>query len=339
MPTTEPGNARNRRRIDGSRRTNGPSSKAWSRKLASRESLLASEVMVVEAEEELRQQDLAKQQKEIEVLANVRAEGDAGLAGTDKASVLSEGQTGQEQSIIPDGLRSATGILLQTGQALYRPNDKDNMTSYAEIRTDEGKVERLWGVTMPRAIIEAQAKVGDRVSIVLDSRETVEKVIAVVDEKTGAQRYEKRDVERNRWTVTVHRPEEDKHLPTPEKQQLEEKAPVEPGRSRPASLPQPGQGRFQLDREEAERFTGKAWSDMNPLEKARESSRQKEAAREVAGGSAPYQLDREEAERFTGKPWSGVEPVGKGPRKRSPARCCTGCKWGVNAIPARYGRG
>ncbi|KAB2723384.1 hypothetical protein [Brucella intermedia] len=43
---------------------------------------------------------------------------------------------------------------------------------------------------MPRAVIEAKAKIGDRVSIILEGRETVEKVIAAVNEKTGARQYE-----------------------------------------------------------------------------------------------------------------------------------------------------
>ncbi|KAB2722410.1 hypothetical protein [Brucella intermedia] len=244
--------------------------------------------------------------KETEVLAKDRDEGEAGSSAADTASALPKGAGEQDQAATADGVRSATGILLQTGQALYRPGDKDSMTPYAEIRTDVGKVERLWGVTMPGAIREAQAKNGDRVSIILDGKETVDKMVTVTDEKTGAKTRELRSVERNHWIVTVHRPEEDKNLPTPEQQQTEEKAPVESMQTKPASASKLKQGRFQLDRQEAERFTGKAWAEMNPLEKARESSRQKEAARDANGAPTPFQFNDVEAERYSGRPVSSM---------------------------------
>ncbi|KAB2723383.1 hypothetical protein [Brucella intermedia] len=91
---------------------------AWLTELATRERTLASEVMVVEAEEELRQQDLAKQQKQTEALSDDRVAGDAGSAGTDNASAPPEREAGQERTAGTDGMRSASVIPLQTDQTL-----------------------------------------------------------------------------------------------------------------------------------------------------------------------------------------------------------------------------
>nr|WP_181377355.1 LPD7 domain-containing protein [Ochrobactrum sp. LM19]AJW30025.1 relaxase (TraA) [Ochrobactrum sp. LM19] len=261
--------------------------------LATRESTLGSELMLVEAEEELRQ-----------------AEAKARLEGEAKTQSVEPGKAASQQQASPDseaGARSVTGLLLQTGQALYRESEKESMTPYAEVRTDEGRIERLWGVTMPKAIIDSQARNGDRVTIVLDGRESVEKLVPVIDEKTGVKTYEKREVERNVWTVTVHRPEEGKGQSRSVEEQTRaedvqqtspheiaaEHKPVQSGRT----------GRFEFDKAEAERSTGKVWDELSVNEKIQERIRQKSIHGAPENRPTQFHVDKEEAERSTGKTW------------------------------------
>ncbi len=99
----------------------------------------------------------------------------------------------------------ATGVigeLVETGMAKFRPQDEDaDQSPYADVKTDDGTVHRLWGVSMPKALSEGGVSEGDTVLLRKDGVETVKVTVAVLDEQTGEKRFEERQVERNVWTA------------------------------------------------------------------------------------------------------------------------------------------
>jgi Ti-type conjugative transfer relaxase TraA len=103
-----------------------------------------------------------------------------------------------------DHAAGVTGELVETGMAKFRPQDEDaDESPYADVRTDDGTVHRLWGVSMPKALERGGVFEGDTVSLRKDGTETVKVDVVVTDEETGEKRTEKREVERNVWTAEL----------------------------------------------------------------------------------------------------------------------------------------
>lgn len=95
-----------------------------------------------------------------------------------------------------------TGELVETGMAQFRPQDEDaDESPYADIKTDDGAVHRLWGVSLPKALEKGGVSDGDMVTLRKDGVERVTVTVPVVDETTGNKRFEERQVERNVWTA------------------------------------------------------------------------------------------------------------------------------------------
>ncbi|MBB4470779.1 Ti-type conjugative transfer relaxase TraA, partial [Rhizobium leguminosarum] len=101
-----------------------------------------------------------------------------------------------------DHAAGVTGELVETGQAKFRPNDEDADDSpYADVKTEDGSVHRLWGVSLPKALEEGGVSQGDTVTLRKDGVEKVKVQVPIVDEQTGQKRYEEREVDRNVWTA------------------------------------------------------------------------------------------------------------------------------------------
>ncbi|UVD59993.1 Ti-type conjugative transfer relaxase TraA (plasmid) [Rhizobium sp. Pop5] len=101
-----------------------------------------------------------------------------------------------------DHAAGVTGELVETGKAKFRPNDEDADDSpYADVKTDDGSVHRLWGVSLPKALDEGGVSAGDTVTLRKDGVERVKVQIPIVDGKTGQKRFEEREVDRNVWTA------------------------------------------------------------------------------------------------------------------------------------------
>ncbi|WP_245511403.1 BID domain-containing protein, partial [Rhizobium leguminosarum] len=101
-----------------------------------------------------------------------------------------------------DHAAGVTGALVETGQAKFRPSDEDADDSpYADVRTDDGTIHRLWGVSLPKALEEGGVSEGDTVTLRKDGVERVTIKVPVVDEQTGQKRFEEREVDRNVWTA------------------------------------------------------------------------------------------------------------------------------------------
>ncbi|KVK59234.1 conjugal transfer protein TraA [Agrobacterium sp. TS43] len=103
-----------------------------------------------------------------------------------------------------DHAAGVTGELVETGLAKFRPNDEDaDESPYADMKTDDGAVHRLWGVSLPKALEEGGVSEGDTVTLRKDGVERVTVTVPVVDEKTGNKSFEERTVDRNVWTAEL----------------------------------------------------------------------------------------------------------------------------------------
>ncbi|MDE3764843.1 Ti-type conjugative transfer relaxase TraA [Sinorhizobium meliloti] len=102
-----------------------------------------------------------------------------------------------------DHAAGVTGELVKEGMAKFRPNDEDaDESPYADIRTDDGTVHRLWGVSLPKALKDAGAAEGDTITLRKDGVERVKVQVPIVDEQTGEKRFEERQVDRNVWSAS-----------------------------------------------------------------------------------------------------------------------------------------
>ncbi|MFH1558564.1 MAG: Ti-type conjugative transfer relaxase TraA [Pseudomonadota bacterium] len=100
-----------------------------------------------------------------------------------------------------DHAAGVTGELVETGQAKFRGGADVAPSPYADLQTDDGSTQRLWGVSLPAALEKGSVSVGDTVTLRKDGVETVTVRIPVTDEETGEKRLEERQVERNVWTA------------------------------------------------------------------------------------------------------------------------------------------
>ncbi|MGG6898150.1 Ti-type conjugative transfer relaxase TraA [Rhizobium sp. BR 315] len=94
-----------------------------------------------------------------------------------------------------------TGELVETGLAKFRKQDDVGPSPYVDVKTDDGTTHRLWGVNLPKALEDAGVGVGDTATLRKDGTEKVTVKVPVIDEETGAKRFEDRVVERNIWTA------------------------------------------------------------------------------------------------------------------------------------------
>lgn len=129
-----------------------------------------------------------------------------------------------------DHAAGVTGELVETGEAKFRPQDEYGKESpYADVKTDDGAVQRLWGVSLPKALENGGVSEGDTVTLRKDGVERVTITVRVIDEKTGEKSFEKRKVDRNVWTakrietaeVRQERIEQEGHRPELFKQLVE----------------------------------------------------------------------------------------------------------------------
>jgi Ti-type conjugative transfer relaxase TraA len=97
-----------------------------------------------------------------------------------------------------------TGELIETGMAKFRHQDEDaDESPYADVRTDDGTLHRLWGVSLPKALDEGGVSEGDTVTVRKNGVERVTVTVPVIDEKTGKKSFEERTVDRNVWSAEL----------------------------------------------------------------------------------------------------------------------------------------
>lgn len=100
-----------------------------------------------------------------------------------------------------DHAAGVTGELVELGEAHYRGDTDSDPSPFADVRTDDDTVHRVWGVSLPKAIEDGGVGLGDTVTLCKDGVERVTVKVPVVDPETGRKTYEEREVERNVWTA------------------------------------------------------------------------------------------------------------------------------------------
>jgi hypothetical protein len=100
--------------------------------------------------------------------------------------------------------RSAiSGVYLEHGASHYDNDPKNEVTPHVDLKREDGRRMRVWGVGLPDALDKAGVQTGDTVSLTVTGRETVEKDVRVIDKATGEERLERRPVQRNVWEATI----------------------------------------------------------------------------------------------------------------------------------------
>ncbi len=95
-----------------------------------------------------------------------------------------------------------TGELAEQRMAKFRAEEDIEESPYVDIKTDDGTIHRLWGVSLPKALEAGGISLGDTATLRKDGVEKVTVKVPVIDEETGQKRFEERSVERNIWTAT-----------------------------------------------------------------------------------------------------------------------------------------
>jgi Ti-type conjugative transfer relaxase TraA len=94
------------------------------------------------------------------------------------------------------------GELVETGVAKFgHQNERSEQSPYADVKTNDGTVHRLWGVSLPQALSAGGVSEGDTVLLRKDGVEIVKVKIPVIDKEIGRKSFEEREVERNVWTA------------------------------------------------------------------------------------------------------------------------------------------
>ncbi|ACM39319.1 Ti-type conjugative transfer relaxase TraA (plasmid) [Allorhizobium ampelinum S4] len=95
------------------------------------------------------------------------------------------------------------GELVEAGKAHFREDEKGRETPYADIRSADGAVHRLWGVSLPKALEHSGAATGDTVRLRRDGVEDVNVPVRKVDPATGKTTTTWVSAQRNVWTAEV----------------------------------------------------------------------------------------------------------------------------------------
>ena len=108
-----------------------------------------------------------------------------------------------KRSVRVDHAAGVTGQMIDAGEAKFHDAEDARPTPYVDLRDLAGITHRLWGVSLPEATGNANARIGDTITLRQDGTEEVTVRVAVVDEATGEKRFEERLAERNVWTANV----------------------------------------------------------------------------------------------------------------------------------------
>ena len=101
--------------------------------------------------------------------------------------------------------KGISGHLIEVGQAPYRNRADAEASTYVAIELDNGRQHQVWGVGLEKAIVDSNAKPGDRVHVRRDGVERVARDVKVIDAVSGRSSIERREVPRNRWRVTAQK--------------------------------------------------------------------------------------------------------------------------------------
>lgn len=95
------------------------------------------------------------------------------------------------------------GEFLECGKTHFREDGKGDKTPYADVRTPDGTVHRVWGVSLADAIDNSGVEIGDTVRLQRNGVEDVKIPVRSIDPATGREVLTFQDAQRNVWTAKV----------------------------------------------------------------------------------------------------------------------------------------
>lgn len=99
--------------------------------------------------------------------------------------------------------KGVSGRLMEVGHGTYRNRPDAEPSTYVAIELDDGRRHQVWGVGLEKDVANSGGRPGDRISLRRDGVEPVIRAIKFIDAATGIAGIERRQMWRNRWSVTV----------------------------------------------------------------------------------------------------------------------------------------
>ncbi|MCK1540971.1 hypothetical protein IVB12_02935 [Bradyrhizobium sp. 179] len=99
--------------------------------------------------------------------------------------------------------KGVSGRLMKVGFGPYRDRADAEPSTYVAIELDDGRRHQVWGVGIVTDVADSGAKPGDRISLRREGVEPVIRAIKSIDAATGIAGIERRQMWRNRWSVTL----------------------------------------------------------------------------------------------------------------------------------------
>jgi conjugative element/phage-associated large polyvalent protein len=137
-----------------------------------------------------------------QALADRRVAWDRAQARTNDA----EARSASDRPLQADRLdydKGVSGRLMEVGYGPYRNRADAEPSTYVAIELDDGRRHQVWGVGLETDVANSGGRPGDRISMRRDGVEPVIRAIKSIDAATGIASIERRQMWRNRWSVTV----------------------------------------------------------------------------------------------------------------------------------------
>ncbi|MCL8487068.1 hypothetical protein ACVW1C_008387 [Bradyrhizobium sp. USDA 4011] len=99
--------------------------------------------------------------------------------------------------------KGVSGRLMEVGIGPYRNRPDAEPSTYVAIELGDGRRHQVWGVGVVTDVADSGARPGDRISLRRDGVEPIIRTINSIDTATGNAGIERRQMWRNRWSVTV----------------------------------------------------------------------------------------------------------------------------------------
>lgn len=97
------------------------------------------------------------------------------------------------------------GRLRATGTAPYQDRPGAEPSPYLDIELANGKMQRVWGATLPERLDKSGGGIGDMIAVRRNGKEPVLKTVEVRDKATGETTLQQRTVLRNSWQIDAER--------------------------------------------------------------------------------------------------------------------------------------
>jgi hypothetical protein len=137
-----------------------------------------------------------------QTLADRRVAWDRAQARTNDA----EARSASDRPLQADRLdydKGVSGRLMEIGYGPYRNRADAEPSTYVAIELDDGRRHQVWGVGLETDVANSGGRPGDRISLRRDGVEPIIRAIKSIDAATGLASIERRQMWRNRWSVTV----------------------------------------------------------------------------------------------------------------------------------------